>query len=669
MKKDSNTRTSQKKRGVFLQSIKDSLIISSLDKLCLKIYDLLCNGALAQLFAGNGKAPEKKETVQSEKRGFFSRMIQGLSQKIESSSVVSNVTCAADSIFGLRMRVIGMFLITFAAFTAIVGLLGLIIFNTVAARFFALGNGVAAICMALGAVPFLVSKGTLSTVLRGSELTVKLVSMLGFNKDKLWSDEIRGKYWIAFILGALAGLASAVVEPMFVFIGIAAVIVLYLILAVPEFGLMGVAFLMPFIPTMALAGLTILVALSFIFKLIRGKRTLNFTRIDFFVATFTVLLILGGVVSHSLGSLAPAFLFVCLISVYFMVSCSVRSREWIKRIIMAIIISAMIVGAYGIVQYAFGTFGANAWLDSDMFEGISGRAASTLENPNMLGEYLILIIPMAFAAFITGKKNSGASKKFTFMCLAIMAMCLILTWSRGAWLGFMFSMVIFLLIWNKRSMWIFAGGVMMLPVLPLILPQSIIGRFTSIGNLADTSSSYRVNVWRGAVHMLRDNLFNGIGIGESAWYELYPEYSLDGIEAAPHSHNLFLQIALEHSIFGLIIFLAILFLLIKLCFGLFRRLGHESDSISRSSAAATRLTVAGPLCGLAAVLLQGFTDYSWYNYRVYLIFWLVLGLIPALVKHENEKLNCTAENASECYDGEAFIDIPLSDIHTESDAE
>ena len=158
--------------------------------------------------------------------------------------------------------------------------------------------------------------------------------------------------------------------------------------------------------------------------------------------------------------------------------------------------------------------------------------------------------------------------------------------------------------------------------------------------------------------MLRDNFFSGIGVGEAAWYELYPDYSLSGIEAAPHSHNLFIQIALEQGIFGLVVFFIILFLLIRTSFNLFARMAKKSDSVTEVSRYNTRLAVAGPLCGLAGVLLQGLTDYSWYNYRVYLMFWLVLGLIPALIKNADRSMAADSvreQNSAEC----ATVDIKL----------
>ncbi len=651
LKNDSTASRKKKPHGKLFQSIKNSAIISWLDRLCIKVYELLCSGIFARLFGARGAEDSwNKKTESVEKRGLLSRICEKISEKIETSRIVNFVNNTASALPGLRCRVIGTYLFTFAAFTAVVAVLSMIIRGNVASVYSCISLCITAVAMAVAGIPFALSKRTVSGVITNSKAIGFVVKILGFNTGKLWSEEVRGRHLAAFIFGAVCGLATVVVEPVLLIALLFAVAFIYLVLTVPEFGVVSLAFLMPFIPTMALAGLTIFVCIAFMIKLIRGKRVLDFKRIDLFVAVFVFMTALAGIVSMSTGSIAPALLFVCLISVYFMVSCCIRSAEWINRIILSAVTSAMVVALYGIVQYAFGTFGANAWLDSDLFEGISGRAISTLENPNMLGEYLILIIPMALALLLA--KNDG-NKKYSFMCAASMAMCLILTWSRGAWLGFMFSMVIFLLIWNKRSMWVFAAGIMALPVLPLILPDSIINRFASIGNMADTSTSYRVSVWRGAVHMLRDNFFGGIGVGEAAWYKLYPDYSLPGIEAAPHSHNLFIQIALEQGIFGLIIFLVILFLLIRTAFNLFARMARKDDAVTDVCKYNTRLMVAGPICGLAAVLLQGLTDYSWYNYRVYLMFWLVLGLVPALIKNADREMAVgrvreqnTAESAS-----------------------
>ena len=62
---------------------------------------------------------------------------------------------------------------------------------------------------------------------------------------------------------------------------------------------------------------------------------------------------------------------------------------------------------------------------------------------------------------------------------------------------------------------------------------------------------------------------------------------------------------------------------------------HRSDREAmeiRREITFMRLQTAAPLCGILAALVQGLTDYIWYNYRVYLMFWLMCGLSVAYVR-------------------------------------
>ena len=201
----------------------------------------------------------------------------------------------------------------------------------------------------------------------------------------------------------------------------------------------------------------------------------------------------------------------------------------------------------------------------------------------------------------------------------------------------------------------------------------------SIGNTADSSTLYRVNIWRGAMRMIRDNIFTGIGIGEGAWGKIYPDYTLPGIEQAPHSHNLFMQITVEMGIIALIVFLFVLFFTYQSGFTLFSKLSR-SDNVDPSGllspdslktadefkvknkkqnpALILRIAVAGPLCGIFGVLVQGTTDYSWYNYRVYLMFWLVLALAVGYTKNGREFV--PEENFDEVWKSSESSEIDIS---------
>lgn len=662
MKNDSKTSSGGILKKV-TSVIKGSVIISALDKFCTLVYRLLGSGMFARIFSGGAAdSPAEQKTA---RRGIFSKTREWISQKIETSHMISKINSLFAGLVSCRLRVIGTYLLTFAVYTGLFSAISLILTSTTAERYESLVLLTEALTVAAVSIPFLISKKTVSGALNESRICNFFIQICGFTKSKLWSDNKGGRYAVAFVLGILSGIMTMVLPTMYIFAGIIAAIFTYIVLSVPEFGVVCMFFLAALIPTKALAALTALVTFAFIVKIIRGKRVFSFEKVDLFVAALGVLLIFGGLVSFSSDSLWPAAMYTCFLVGYFLVSCCIRSEEWLYRCVGAALWSGLIVAFYGILQYVLSTSTAGAWIDSDLFEGIAGRAVSTLENPNMLGEYLIMIIPSAFAMWVTGK---SMSRKYSFVSFACLSMCLILTWSRGAWLGFIFAFVAFLLIWHRRSMWLLVGGAFSIPFLPFILPDTIITRFTSIGNLADTSTSYRVSIWRAAVHMIEDYLFTGIGIGEGAWREIYPDYTLPGIEAAPHSHNLFFQITLETGIFGIAFFFIILFLLVKISFTVFAKLSRENHAELEPDFARNRkLAIAGPLCGLLAVLIQGLTDNSWYNYRVYLMLWLTIGLIPAFVKNTRNTLNSATSERPNKESGadEAFVDISLTQKPTD----
>ena len=266
---------------------------------------------------------------------------------------------------------------------------------------------------------------------------------------------------------------------------------------------------------------------------------------------------------------------------------------------------------YGICQYIFGWgYQSDAWVDSDMFSSITFRVTATLENPNMLGQYLILVIALGGAGLLSAK--GWGMRVVYFCCCGIMCVCMLLTFARGAWLGLLFAGLVFLMFLQPRLLLLTPLFVV---ALFFVLPDTVIERFTSIGNLGDQSTSYRVYIWMGTLAMLKDYWLCGIGPGDAAFNLVYPRYSYSGI-TAPHSHNLFLQIMCDAGVIALVIFVLLLFHFFRdLCSAFCR----EKDSYSR-------LHQAAVVAGMAGFMVQAMTDYSFYNYRVMFLFWVFIAL-------------------------------------------
>lgn len=655
-----NERSNQKSRdgNFLLRFVRGSIILAALDRFCAYIYQLIKTGFFGYIFSGynnKAKAPFFGRLKRTKAASLWAEFRYGLCRHIETSLIVGTTADLMKHLLGCRLKVYGAFLASFGVYTAISALIYSVLSGTV--------NDILShpyllpsVIMILSSVPLVMSRKTLSESISGSLIGKAALAVTGFTSEDIAEADVSGDGGhlnTGFLLGLICGAATYAVSPIYIIGGIAGLVFMYLVLIRPEIGVLLLFFAMPFLPTMVLGGITAYTAVCFFIKLIRGKRIIRFEPIDIAVLAFAVLLFFGGSVSLSSSSLKPALLMVCFIMAYFLTVGLITTREWLVRCSVAAVAAGTLESLYGIFMYFTGRgYSSDAWLDSEMFSALSGRAVGTLENPNMLGEYLILIIPIAVGMFIG--RGEGLRRFQAFLCLGAMGACLVFTWSRGAWLGLIFAALLFLFMWHRRSVWVIVAGVASIPFLPYVLPASIVARFTSIGNMGDSSTSYRVYIWRATVNMIKDNFLTGIGIGGDAWNRVYPLYSYLGVEAAPHSHNLYLQIWLELGIAGMLAFLVFAFLLYQSGFTMFRDLSGNSELASpdisegvlkksigdgldtasemRRGKIQLRISAAAPLCGVFAVLVQGMTDYSWYNYRLYLMFWLVAGLSSAYIR-------------------------------------
>ncbi len=615
-------KQNKRKRPSFSSLVSHSLILPLFYRIAVFLYQSIRESAVGHFFSGYDRA---NDAVQN---GLFAALRRKLSLTdrvlrpmrfaiaglFDNSAVLNFLRATLDRLSGMQLGTYGIATLIFSLFSALSYAL-----HSMAGADTGAADLVIAGAALLAGICLVASNIHLSDALCASALTSFLLfTVAGANKEYFRSvPKTHGRTWVAALVGALLGLAAIIIGALWTVIGCIALIAALLVYKIPEFGVIAVLFLAPFLPTMVIIALMAYLLICFFVKYFRGKRVIHLEWMDITVLMFAVVFLFAGVFSASpADSLFPVLVFLCFMSGYFLVVNLIRSSEWVSRCYLSVLSSATLVALYGVYQNFF--VSANTtWQDTDMFGEVTGRVVSTLENPNVLAEYLIMILPIAVAGFLTEKTLSG--KLLYLFSGGILGSCLIFTWSRGAWLGFLIAMMLFLLMYSKKVLVIGLFGILAIPLLPFVLPQSILDRFLSIGNLADTSTSYRVHIWEGTLNMLRDHFLGGIGVGVEVFGEVYPQYSLSGIESAPHSHNLYLQILVECGILGLILFALVLFTFVR----------HNFTFYAKPLPTTPRIRTAALFCGILAVLAQGMTDYIWYNYRVYLVFWLLFGLTIA----------------------------------------
>ena len=373
------------------------------------------------------------------------------------------------------------------------------------------------------------------------------------------------------------------------------------------------AVLAPFLPTMAVLGLAAIGYACVALRLVRERdRPLAWSPINRYIILYAAIYLAGTFFSVDLeGSLNPGLLRVAFILFAVVLGNAVSNRRQLDTLIFLMVLAGTAVAAYGILQYIFRWgYQSAAWVDSDMFSGIEFRVPSTLENPNMLGQYFLLAIPLGGAKLLSSRE--WGARIFYLCCCGLMCVCMILTFSRGAWLALLFAGLVFVLFLNPRLILLTPFALI---ALYFVLPETVITRFTSIGDLSDDSTSYRLYIWLGTLAMLKDYWLCGIGPGEDAFNMVYPAYSYNAI-TAPHSHNLFLQIVCDVGITALVVFILLLFVYFRM---LCSALSREKDWTSRM----LQIAFTSGACGF---MVQAMTDYSFYNYRVMFLFFVFLAL-------------------------------------------
>jgi putative inorganic carbon (HCO3(-)) transporter len=252
------------------------------------------------------------------------------------------------------------------------------------------------------------------------------------------------------------------------------------------------------------------------------------------------------------------------------------------------------------------------------------QPANGIVHPNVLAGSLALLLPLSLGLLAFGwAKLTPLERILHLSAGAGMTVALILTQSRGAWLGSAAALLILLLLRWKRG-WVLAVGAGVIVVIAVIW----VGLAKAAEFLSNSGSisgaGLRMEIWSRAAAMIQDFPLTGIGMGNFSpvvdW--LYPLVSVAPGEVV-HAHNLFLQIAVDLGLPGLLAWLAAWIAIWVAIWQTYRR----------SQSAGARWTAglaAGLLAGQAALGVHGLLDaVMWGMVRPAILVWVIWGLAIA----------------------------------------
>lgn len=252
-------------------------------------------------------------------------------------------------------------------------------------------------------------------------------------------------------------------------------------------------------------------------------------------------------------------------------------KNWgeVKKIIWATLISCFLVSIYALLQY----YGLDffSWNENP---GLTGRAFASLGQPNFLGHFLAINIPLAVYAFFYLARKKRA-KAFCLAILILEILALFSTLSRAAWLaliaGGVMTFFIYKLSEKKYKTVIWGGGILAVLFLAVIsgayffAPDSsrvvdkanFQNRLASLVDFSQGSGKMRLEYWQAGLKDFREASFKTKFLGhgpdnlKNVFARLYERNwgAHETVNTYPdRAHNLFLDTLLQFGFLGIILF-------------------------------------------------------------------------------------------------------------------
>jgi len=293
-----------------------------------------------------------------------------------------------------------------------------------------------------------------------------------------------------------------------------------------------------------------------------------------------------------------------------------------ERMLVLLMTAGVLSSLYSILQFS----GLDLFPSPGTGAGL--RPFSTMGNPDFLAVYLVAVLPLAGARWLQTRSVASAAA-----ALAMLA-ALMLTQSRGAWLGLAASVVAIPLLarFSGRGFRITRG--MAAGVAIAILGAGAFFAFHGAARdrLSRTFSTGhfdaagRLFMWRATMDMVRERPL--LGAGPGSYGRLYPEHHARLLKGNPsfpwfyseNAHDDYLQLSAEQGIavFGLWIWIWLCW--VKLAWSRFK---------------AGEVWAGGLMAGFIAMQVDALFNFPWYLLPTQSWFWLSFALLAGGWRGQN----------------------------------
>jgi len=357
-------------------------------------------------------------------------------------------------------------------------------------------------------------------------------------------------------------------------------------------------------------------------------------------AAFAVwsLLSLTGAINYREGYWEIGRHLLHLVLLFVIMTAVAQESAQLLKICCAVTIISLLHGLVGILQFyeiAFTSLPGNY------------KPYGFMTNRNLFGSALAFLLPFVIYAFYAGKKSW---KMIAGLALTVIAVSLLLSQTRSAWLSgisvFIVSLLLVLIfVPSQRRRWMLSSlaaiAVAAVVISLLIfsdkeseLAKSVTERAASLTvnttpqSAADVNTSERLKMWKKTLSMIKDHPLMGVGSGN--WKVVIPSYGLantvfaKGYFAPDRVHNTYLQIASETGVPGAIFYFGMWVIIAVIGFKVIRK----------TTSTDKKILVILMLAGLSAVAVDSFFSFAVERIEHSIYMLLMGGIILGLYAQE-----------------------------------
>ncbi|MCM8774618.1 MAG: O-antigen ligase family protein [Candidatus Omnitrophica bacterium] len=296
------------------------------------------------------------------------------------------------------------------------------------------------------------------------------------------------------------------------------------------------------------------------------------------------------------------------IMLYFLVIKAVNRGKRFNTILGILLFSSCLVGISGVYQQFTGL---------DLLRQrplVNSHITSSFKHYNCFGGYLTLILPLSISITLSDRLRRICRIGGGILS-ALLTYCLVLTYSRGAWIGVIFGLIfIFGYYYRNASGVSFTKKLLIMFLviaffigISFILPRSIKQRAVSIVRLESSGRLGIDGLYMRAIRLINQRPFFGNGVASY----IYKSRSV-------WPHNSYLQMAGEIGLIGLFSFF---WILIDLFIVGGRYLRKDKNPF-----------LLGILAGILSFCIHCFFDSNLYWTQLAISFWFMVGLAISLYK-------------------------------------